>query len=183
MIDLQVNVAVVDGTKPRDWLLFGQLPLGDLVDRVGTISALSESFDQNKRINVDVMLDDVSKLANGQCRSVSGIVVDGELLLRYSLDVKNPCLGRLQRVLQLMNADKLAVYRQFGLRVWIVGTDTHTYRYRYKSIVEKVVGILKVKPSEIKVTFVKSVEVMRAELADLAEELALIEDFVSLEGS
>jgi hypothetical protein len=182
MADLQVNVAVVDGKNPRNWMIFGQTSLGEFVDNIGTISALAEGYLENKKINVDVLLDDVETLQDGDCRSISGIVVDGDLLLQYPLDAKNPCLARLQRVLQIMSKDETAIFRQFGIRIWIIGKDTAAYRYRYKSILEKIVRILQVKPSEIKVTFVRSVQVAKAELGDLAQELALIEDFVFLEG-
>src|SRR5882757_7269479 len=180
MPDLQVNVAVVDGKNPRDWMIFEGTHLGEFVDKMGTISALAEGYLGNTQINVDVLLDDVASLQDGQCRSISGIVVDGDFLLQYPLDAKNPCLGRLQRVLQIMSKDEAAIFRQFGIRIWIVGKDTTTYRYRYKAILEKVVRILQIKASEIKITFVGSVQVAKAELSDLAQELALIEDFVSL---
>jgi hypothetical protein len=183
MGEIQVNIAVVDGKNPKDWMIFGQTSLGEFVDNAGTFSALSEGYLENKKINVDVLLDDVAALQDGQCRSISGILVDGDLLLQFSLDAKNPCLARLQRVLQIMSRDEAAIFRKFGIRVWIIGQDTKTYRVRYKSIVEKIVRILQIKPSEIKVSFVKSLQIARAELGDLAEELALIEDFVTLEGS
>jgi hypothetical protein len=184
MADLQINIAVVDGKEPRNWEIFDQTSLGELVKKIGTVSALAEGYLENKKINVDVLLDDVASLQDGQCRSISGIIVDGDLLLQYPLDAKNPCLARLQRVLQIMGKDKTAIFRQFGIRIWIVGKKhpaSYSYPYRYKAILEKIVRILQVKASEIKVSFVRSFEVAETELNDLAEELALIEEFVSLE--
>jgi hypothetical protein len=183
MTEFQVNVAVVDGRDPRNWMIFGQSALGDVVDRMGPISAVAMGYLKSKKINVDVLLDDVETLKGGQCKSVSGIVVDGDLLLQYPLDGMNPCLARLEHVLEIMSTDEDALFRRFGLRIWIIGTNTRTYRSRYKTILEKITRILELKPSEIKVTFVKSVQVVSAELGDLAEELALFDDFVFLEGS
>ncbi len=180
MPDLNANIAVIDGPNPSVWPLFN-LPFGTFVSNLGDIHIKRDNPVKPGRISVKVLMDDVAQWNPGDCRAVIGFIIDGQQLLQYALDDRNPVLARLRYVLDLLKADGSAYCRRFGLRLWVMRPDRVEYIGKYTMIVSEVVSTLRMTPDQITIQSISSPAVAEAELLGMPEELMSKERFIVFE--